>query len=262
MGVEVKREFVYELRNKGGTNTCTGIGQPIYYDIAIMELGRRIIYDYEKFGDSPTCIGEEKELPNQLVLLQGFGQQAKEGSEGELLELPLQTITNDECYEEFSDLGKYDFVKSKIRATLYEGITDQVLCTKTTCKAEDVCMPGEDPKTCLARGAKCDASPGDSGAPLFNNATVNEETKEKTGETLLGIHSGGQTIFLAINVQREQQKPELGQKLFPKWWVRVAEFADWIKCLQKHARDGLYWRTVERKCGDTVKYFLPKCNHS
>ena len=41
--VEVKREFVYELRNKGGTNTCTGIGQPVYYDIAIMELGKESI---------------------------------------------------------------------------------------------------------------------------------------------------------------------------------------------------------------------------
>ena len=34
---------------------------------------RRVIYDYEKYGDSPTCLGEENDLDQQIGLVQGFG---------------------------------------------------------------------------------------------------------------------------------------------------------------------------------------------
>ena len=72
---------------------------------------RRIIYDYAEFGDSPTCIGEEKRLPNGTpARLQGFGLSQKGRNQeiiGKLLELELTILSNEQCYEEFKDLDTY-----------------------------------------------------------------------------------------------------------------------------------------------------------
>ena len=36
--------------------------------------GRRIIYDFDKFGDSPTCLGQVGEkLDGKEALLEGYG---------------------------------------------------------------------------------------------------------------------------------------------------------------------------------------------
>ena len=32
----------------------------LYNDVAIVELGRRIEYNYDKFGDSPDCMDQQK----------------------------------------------------------------------------------------------------------------------------------------------------------------------------------------------------------
>ena len=80
--IGVKREWIHPWRNSKKTQ------QPAYYDIVVQELGknisynnlkqiyqplimivreseifiyfleRRVIYDYEKYGDSPVCLGE------------------------------------------------------------------------------------------------------------------------------------------------------------------------------------------------------------
>ena len=70
-----------------------------YYDLAILELGkqtkntfhiyatnvhryilflkyfsdRKVLYDYEKYGDSPTCLNREFDIQNKDALAQGFG---------------------------------------------------------------------------------------------------------------------------------------------------------------------------------------------
>ncbi len=44
--IEVKRYFKHPLYKFGRA----------YDDIVLVELGRRIVYDYDIFGDSPTCI--------------------------------------------------------------------------------------------------------------------------------------------------------------------------------------------------------------
>ena len=92
-------------------------------------------------------------------MLQGYGIQPR-GEVGELLELELRTITNEECYREFTapenqatfNSGSLGF--ATIRPALYNGITDEILCTKITCTGEDVCERGET-ENCLARFAKC-----------------------------------------------------------------------------------------------------------
>ena len=36
----------------------------LYHDIAVVELGRRIEYDFDKFGDSPACLDQGKHPPD------------------------------------------------------------------------------------------------------------------------------------------------------------------------------------------------------
>merc|ERR1711976_929838 len=95
--IGVKRYWKYPHRK-----TLEGYGAT-YYDLAIMELERRIVFNYTLIGDSPTCLGEEVNLENQLALLQGFGLEENDEA-GRLLELPLEIISNEECYETFSHL--------------------------------------------------------------------------------------------------------------------------------------------------------------
>ena len=118
-------------------------------------LERRIEFNYEKYGDSPVCLGEEFDLPNQNAFLQGFGQQADE-SAGELLELELRTLQNEECYDEFVRIAnepisprrpnRKNGIKTTIQSALYDGITDGILCTTILCDGTN---------TDLARSAKC-----------------------------------------------------------------------------------------------------------
>ena len=96
----------------------------------------------------------------QPVILQGFGQQPNE-TIGELLELPLKVITNEDCFNEFlrekDGYFKKSLIRTPITRTLYDGITDQILCTKITCEAEDVCKKRRKKKgdTCIDKQAKC-----------------------------------------------------------------------------------------------------------
>ena len=57
-----------------------------------------------------------------------------------------------------------------------------------------------------------DAAAGDSGAPLFTIGKVSQDG-EKTGETLIGIHSGGDNPFGANALKK--------QVFLPKWYARV-----------------------------------------
>ena len=100
-----------------------------------------------------------------------------------------------------------------------------------------------------------DAAQGDSGAPLYTLGTETES--EITGRKLIGIHSGGEDRSACSAVKKDNKV------FYPKWWVRVAQFAKWIKCTQKNAFEGKDQRKVERKCDDwNFQGFPPKCNHT
>ena len=45
----------------------------LYNDIALLELGRRVVYDYNLYGDSPSCIDKGMELEGKLGNIQGSG---------------------------------------------------------------------------------------------------------------------------------------------------------------------------------------------
>ena len=36
----------------------------LYWDIAVVELGRRIEYNFDKFGDAPACLDQGKNPPD------------------------------------------------------------------------------------------------------------------------------------------------------------------------------------------------------
>ena len=93
-----------------------------------------MIYNYTEYGDSPACLGEEKILENKIALVQGFGLDPIVDEAGTLLEIPLIIISNKECYEEFQESFKRQpFRKNPIIDSLYDGLTDQMMCTVTTC---------------------------------------------------------------------------------------------------------------------------------
>ena len=98
------------------------------------------MFDYAKYGDSPACLSDQLDLPDQNLLLQGFGIQANDVP-AELLELQLKTISNEECYADLSNQknqsGFNPSDSTKISHSLYEGVTDQILCTKFTCNLEN-----------------------------------------------------------------------------------------------------------------------------
>ena len=130
-----------------------------------ISLERRVEYNYTKYGDSPVCLSEKVDIPNQRVFSRGYGLQADETT-GELLQLELETLTNEECYnrhltvsetflygsrgQKLTKTGTNEFLKNEItnsiKEALYDGITDQVLCTVTTCDGKD---------SSLDRLAKC-----------------------------------------------------------------------------------------------------------
>ena len=130
----------------------------MYFEIVYswISLERRVEFNYTKYGDSPVCLSEEVDIPNQKVFSRGYGQQADETT-GELLQIVLETLTNEECYnrhltvsetflhdrsgQKILKFGTNDFLKNEItnsiKLALYDGITDQVLCTVTTCDGKD-----------------------------------------------------------------------------------------------------------------------------
>ena len=93
---------------------------------------RRIIYNFEKYGDSPACIGKEKNLKNQKALTQGFGitENTRDlaNFESKLLETNVTVISNDECYAKIKENPNVN-LKGSARIAMPEGVTDQMLCT-------------------------------------------------------------------------------------------------------------------------------------
>ena len=71
----------------------------LYNDVAVLELGRRVEYQYDKFGDTPTCIDKglfTKE--DKVATVQGFGL-TETGTKGALLETNVTVISNQRCVE-------------------------------------------------------------------------------------------------------------------------------------------------------------------
>merc|ERR1719154_788119 len=86
--VETKRVFkhpLYEYPN-------------LYNDIAVIELGRRVEYDYEKYGDTPVCLDQGLELDGKVGTVEGYGL-TEDGTRGAFLEANVTIISNKLCKE-------------------------------------------------------------------------------------------------------------------------------------------------------------------
>merc|ERR1712156_746306 len=103
--------------------------------------------------------------------------------------------------------------------------TDGLLCTFSTCNLESIENGGEN--------SKCDPCEGDSGAPLFTVGSIDENTGEQKNLTLVGIHAGGTADCIKTCGKSNRE-------FLPKWWVRTSSFAEWIKCTQRYAAEGLF----------------------
>ena len=92
---------------------------------------RRVIYNFEKYGDSPACVGKDRNIKNQIALTQGFGltENTKDLlEERPLLETNVTIISNDECYNKFKMVDNVN-IKSIAKSAMPNGVTDQMLCT-------------------------------------------------------------------------------------------------------------------------------------
>ena len=99
-----------------------------YYDIAVLELERRVIYDYERFGDSPACLGKEEDLAGKQGLVQGFGINEDGITPDGVTEVDVNIISNAECEEEMDKLTKK--YGKEAGDALPDGLTPAILCTK------------------------------------------------------------------------------------------------------------------------------------
>jgi len=226
--IGIKREWIHPWRISKKTQ------QPAYYDIVVQELERRVIFDYEKFGDSPVCLGEigKDGISGQIGVSEGFGKDER-NRDGNIQQTNVTLLSNEECYEKLNNIMKTNVQgynnRIKIQQAVYNGITDQLICTSGL--IVEKCRKGR------CRKFFSGPCPGDSGGPLFlENYTENGDV---TGRTVIGIVSGG--VGCGNNPDK---KPN-----YPKWWARVSWFNEWIKCTtEKASIYSFSHKNVEREC--------------
>ena len=96
-------------------------------------LERRIIYDYETFGDSPTCLSQSENIGGLKALVQGFGVTEANKLPDCLLETNVTTLTNEECRQWIHNNVTYSKksaqIKPQMTKSFPQGINDIILCS-------------------------------------------------------------------------------------------------------------------------------------
>jgi len=200
-----------------------------YYDIAVLELERRVIYDYEKFGDSPACLGMEADLAGKKGLVQGFGINEDGITPDGVTEVDVNIISNEECEEEMNKLTKK--YGKEAGDALPDGLTPAILCTKGIWNKKKSVFTGP-----------CD---GDDGGPLYINQKINKETGDIEERTLVAINSGS--------------LGKCGRENFPAWWTRIATYVDWLECIQVQASTVVRNEEIDDELDQTHSQIEEKC---
>ena len=184
--IEIKR--VYKHPNYKYPN--------LYDDVAVLELGRRIEYDFDKFGDTPSCLDQGIDITDKIATVQGYGT-TETGTKGKLLETNVTVISNQMCKEILNANitgPNGDNNRKKILQALPLGLNYGLLCAQGIFKEDKKIYTG--------------SCKGDSGGPLT-------QRDEKDRTTLIGIVSGG---------------IDCG-KGYPGWYTRVEYYKEWIQCI-------------------------------
>merc|ERR1739848_76378 len=130
-------------------------------------------------------------------------------------------LSNEDCYEKLNNIITTNIhgynSRTQIKQTVYDGITDQLLCTEGLIVEK---VFGRRNRTRQVLTGPCQ---GDIGAPLYIEKTT--ANGDITGRTVVGIHIGG-----AGCESDPARKPN-----YPKWWARVSKFNEWIKCTKDNA---------------------------
>jgi len=190
----------------------------LYNDIAVVELSRRVTYDYDQYGDSPTCLDRgDLQLEGRNVTSIGYGL-TEHGTRGDLLAATMYVISNDECKQFYNynitrDRNSSQF--QQLQQALPFGFDYGLICTQGFQNEE---------------GIFSGPCKGDSGSPL---TTTNDSDRD----TLVGIVSAGIGCGLGL----------------PAWYTKVEFYYDWINCIVTKSQEfNSNKRKVEAACRNFV----------
>ena len=181
----------------------------LYNDIALLKLGRRVEYKFDKFGDSPECLDQGQNNTGRRVYQKAHGLTAT-GTHGEFLETGVTILSNKECAEiRRFNASSNVITRDKMPKALPIGLTSSVMCGL-----------GAYSKDISAFRSACE---GDSGAGIL--------TKDKTGKTtMVGVTVGGVDCGKGI----------------PSWYTRTYSYNKWIWCMLEN--DRILDRSIEDEC--------------
>ena len=98
-------------------------------------LERKIVYDYDKYGDTPTCLNDQFDISGKNATAQGFGitetGEQRKVEEGRILNLENTVITmsNEECCQWIKNNASSFDAEGEI-AELPQGLSRYILCTR------------------------------------------------------------------------------------------------------------------------------------
>jgi len=190
----------------------------IYADIAVLQLNRRILYDFEKYGDSPDCLGlEDKPLVGFNASQEGYGCNENYTLSDVPMRSDVRIIDRKECADYFRhNVSENAAWKARLDAQLKEGISDDLLCSIGFERESD--------------GVYSGPCRGDSGSGLYVTSPDNDgQSKRRTVE---GIVSGG--IGCGLNI--------------PKFYTRISFHEKWIKCIMRQVEAGKSQDQIENIC--------------
>ena len=96
---------------------------------------RKIVYDYDKYGDTPTCLNDQFNISGKNATIQGFGitetgeQRITEDGRIQNLENTVITMSNEECCQWIKNNASSFDAEGEI-AELPQGLSRYILCTR------------------------------------------------------------------------------------------------------------------------------------
>ena len=88
------------------------------------------MYDWETYGDSPTCLNKDRNIDGKKATSQGFGKTETGEFPNKLLETTVKTITNDDCKNWIRvNMRNTDTNTADKIPGLPNGINRTILCT-------------------------------------------------------------------------------------------------------------------------------------